>query len=1018
MGKLDEQALSDAAGWKAMKEGRALLAAGKVESASREGERVVGVLNEGSRRRRVSLTINGPSHIDTRCGCPTNASSGALCGHAVAVLLATLGGQPSPVAASLARQTGTGVSPTRPAPSGTVRLAPAAVSLHFPPDFAGHLARGTFNVGLRGVPGAPVEPADVLLAQWLGERGVERIPPAVQVAAGEVAGFLGAIAGHPRAFAGADKPLELVAEPGRLVVECVEDGPRLGFRRDPGAGALLIESPAGQWLWDAQQRRLAPLAPDAPLPVGFWRDLGAGKLAWIDRSMALGHHAWLQDAFSTPADSWIERLQFRPADFTPALHLEGTLNGLAGRLGFDYAENGKSIATHDFPVISNDQSDLCLTRDLAGEEFAERRLGAAGFEPPVGAGEWRLAGEEAVLDFLGDALPRLRRDWKVIEGPRLATVLRQTEMVRPRLRFEGSGEDWLALDFDFVSDGGSPIGKDQIRRMLRTGQRRFRLPSGRQAVIAADAAEMLEAVLFEVNPRQEGGKFIIPAEQESYLRELDRSLRAADEVREVRPFPVLSSEDEGLLGELGAVLRPYQRAGIGWLRARIAELGCALLADDMGLGKTLQALAWLRLHRFDHSGPALIVCPTSLLGNWEAEAAKFTAEARVLVMHGQGRQRHHGQFADFDVILTTYGSLVRDLDLYANTKLAAIVLDEASVIRNPDAEISKAVTRVQAGARLALTGTPIENGVRDLWAVFRFLKPGYLGSRNDFRDRYEAAVGKGAADPGVMRRLRMRTAAFLLRRTKGEVAKDLPSKVECIEWCALTGAQQKVYGSLLKEGQEVVAAARKSGGVGAARMKTLTTLLRLRQTCCDLALIEPKLASEGPAERSGKLERLLEIVAEATEGGRKMLIFSQFATMLGHIRGQLERAGIDCCYLDGSTRDRAGEVARFQAPAGPPVFLISLKAGGYGLNLTAADVVVHFDPWWNPAVEAQATDRAHRIGQTKPITVYKFISRGTVEEKVLHLQQAKRQVINDALDESGTSNPSNLNDADLLELLG
>jgi len=1014
MEKLDEQGLSSAAGWKAMKEGRALLAAGKVESVSGEGDRVIGILSEGPRKRRVSLTINSRTHIETRCGCPTNASSGAMCGHAVAVLLAKLSGSSSRSATPDRRLP----TPDSRLPISRLPLSPVAVSLHFPPDLPSHLTKASFNVGLRAAPGAAVEAADTALAEWLEARGVKGLPPAVQVAAGEATSFLAAVAGHPRAFAGADKRLEIVAEPGRMVVECVEDARRLGFRRVPVAAEVLISSPAGGWLWDAQVRRLAPLPPDAPLPESFWRDLGAGEIAWIDRVVALRHHAWLQDAFSTPADSWIERLQFRPAEFTPTLHLEGALNGLAGRLGFVYAESGEIIAKEEFPILSIFHSDLCLTHDVAGEEKASRRLAAAGFEPPAGAGDWRLAGEDRVLEFLGDTLPRLRRDWKVTEGPRLASVLRQTEIVRPQLRFEGSGEDWLALDFDFVSDGGSPIGKDQIRRMLRTGQRRFRLPSGRQAVIAADAAEMLEAVLYEVNPRQEGGKFIIPADQESYLHELERSLRPGGEAGEAPAAPVLSAEDEGVLAELGAVLRPYQREGIAWLRARIGQLGCALLADDMGLGKTLQALAWLRLHRSGHPGPALIVCPTSLLGNWEAEAAKFTAEARVLVMHGQGRQRHQEQLADYDVILTTYGSLVRDLDFYVNAKLAAIVLDEASVIRNPDAEISKAVTRVQAGARLALTGTPIENGVRDLWAVFRFLKPGYLGTRNDFRDRYEAPVAKGAADPGVMRRLRMRTAAFLLRRTKGEVAKDLPSKVECIEWCALTRAQQKVYGSLLKEGQEVVAAARKSGGAGAARMKTLTTLLRLRQTCCDLALIEPKLAADGPAERSGKLERLLEIIAEATEGGRKMLIFSQFATMLGHIRGQLERAEVDCCYLDGSTRDRAGEVARFQSPAGPPVFLISLKAGGYGLNLTAADVVVHFDPWWNPAVEAQATDRAHRIGQTKPITVYKFISRGTVEEKVLHLQQAKRQIINDALEENGTSNPRNLNDADLLELLG
>ena len=996
MDHLNEHALAQAAGWKALKHGRALLASGALLSVTASSNKLVGIVVEGGKKRRISLTINSPTDIDTRCGCPANAATGELCGHAAAVLLGCLN-QP--------------IESTAPAAAGVVEeegFEEVAVEVRLPREVAGHLGKDGVNVGLRVVGSGEVVGTDVGLGEWLRERGVKGVPGAVRVAAGELAGFFAVLAGHPRVLAG-DAPLVVAEDPGVLAVECLEEPGRLGFRRDPDESAAMVVGPGGVWLWDAERRRLATVAGGAALPGGFWRALAAGEVGWLDRAVALRHHGWLQDTFRAGDGSWLERLRFRPADLQVSLRLDGGLSGLSAGLGLVYSEGGKIITNDSFPIISNFDNDLCLTRDLAGEERAVRRLGLLGFTA-AGDGGWRLAGEDAVLDFLAGALPGLRRDWQVSEGERLAGVLRQTEMVRPRLRIEATGDDWLAMDFEFLSEGGSPIPKDQIRRMLRTGQRRLRLPSGRQAVVAAGDAELLEAVMFEVNPRQEGGKFIIPASQEGYLRELERSLGDAP----APPAPGLTAADGEHLAELNEVLRPYQRAGVAWLRARVGQNRCALLADDMGLGKTLQTLAWLRLHRADHPGPALVVCPTSLLGNWEAEAAKFTPEARVLVMHGQGRQRH--ELNDYDLILTTYGSLVRDHALYAGHELAAVVLDEASVIRNPDAEISKAVTRVAAAARVALTGTPIENGVRDLWAVFRFLSPGYLGSRSDFRDRYEAPLGKG--DPAVMRRLRMRTAPMLLRRTKGEVAKDLPSKVECIEWCALTSSQRSVYGTLLKEGQEVVAAARKSGGAAAARMKTLTTLLRLRQTCCDLALIDPKLARETPEARSGKLERLMEIVAEGIAGGKRMLIFSQFATMLGHIRGQLEGAELGCCYLDGATRDRAGEVARFQAADGPPVFLISLKAGGYGLNLTAADVVIHFDPWWNPAVEAQATDRAHRIGQTKPITVYKFISRGTVEEKVLLLQNRKRQLIDAALDESGASNPTNLDDSELIELLG
>jgi len=388
----------------------------------------------------------------------------------------------------------------------------------------------------------------------------------------------------------------------------------------------------------------------------------------------------------------------------------------------------------------------------------------------------------------------------------------------------------------------------------------------------------------------------------------------------------------------------------------------------------------------------LVICPTSLVFNWSAEAAKFTPGLRVLALHGPGRHELFAQIPRHDLIITTYALLRRDAEHYRGLEFDTVALDEAQHIKNRETQNAQAVKLIRARHRVVLTGTPLENSVLDLWSIFDFLMPGYLGGATDFRERYEVAIvrDKNAA---AQTRLARRLQPFILRRLKREVAADLPARIEQVSYCELTTDQRALYQQVLDASRREILKSAGPNEAAKGRMLVLTTLLRLRQICCDPRLVMEKKPDGAPMEPSGKVELFGELLEEVLDGGHRVLVFSQFTTMLGLLGELLTARGIEFSYLDGSTKDRGAVVEKFQRDLRIPVFLISLKAGGVGLNLTGADMVIHFDPWWNPAVEAQATDRAHRIGQTKVVTSYKLITRGTVEEKILSLQTRKRELI-------------------------
>jgi superfamily II DNA or RNA helicase len=464
---------------------------------------------------------------------------------------------------------------------------------------------------------------------------------------------------------------------------------------------------------------------------------------------------------------------------------------------------------------------------------------------------------------------------------------------------------------------------------------------------------------------------------------------------------------------LAATLRPYQSDGVRWLdRLGRAGLG-GVLADDMGLGKTLQLIAYLLLRRArgDLAEPALVVSPTSVVPNWQAELARFAPGLRVLALRGTRRKADFTRIGDHDVVLSSYALLPRDGEVLAERRWSVVVLDEAQWVKNPRTQAAQVARSLDARHRLCLTGTPLENHLGELWAQFDFALPGLLGDEREFSRWYRTPIEKHR-DLTKAERLARRISPFIKRRTKAEVALDLPPKTVMVRTVELEGRQRELYESLRVAMHERVHEALARRGMAQSHIVVLDALLKLRQACCDPRLV--RLDAAAGVQESAKLDELVAMLEELVAEDRHTLVFSQFASMLELIAASLDAAGITYEMLRGDTQDRETPVARFQRGE-VKVFLISLKAGGVGLNLTAADTVIHYDPWWNPAAEEQATDRAHRIGQDKPVFVYKLIAAGTVEEKIQALQAKKAELASAILDEAVAA-PELLSESDIAAL--
>lgn len=484
-----------------------------------------------------------------------------------------------------------------------------------------------------------------------------------------------------------------------------------------------------------------------------------------------------------------------------------------------------------------------------------------------------------------------------------------------------------------------------------------------------------------------------------------RAQRIARKLAELESVMMIPTP-EGFTSEL----RGYQKRGVAWLQfLREFELG-GILADDMGLGKTVQTLAHLLIEkqngRLDR--PALVICPTSVVPNWISEAERLAPQLRVVSLHGGDRQQRFPQIEDADLVISTYALLVRDVKKLHSIEWSTVILDEAQAIKNDQTQAAVAACALPSAYRICLTGTPIENHLGELWSQFTFLMPGVLGTKSDFKREIRTPIEKGG-DAERLAYLIGRIRPFVLRRTKSEVAKELPEKTIMIRHVEIEGDQRDLYETVRLAMHKRVIKEIASKGFERSQIVILEALLRLRQVCCDPRLVN--LESARQVKESAKLNELIGMLTELVEEGRRVLLFSQFTSMLDLIEPELDRLGIPFVCLRGDTKDRASPVKRFQR-GDVPLFLISLKAGGKGLNLTAADTVIHYDPWWNPAVEDQATDRAHRIGQDKPVFVYKLIVTDTVEEKMVQLQDKKRRIAEAVLD-AGMSETMSFNETDI-----
>ncbi|MFO0678917.1 MAG: SNF2-related protein [Polyangiaceae bacterium] len=673
------------------------------------------------------------------------------------------------------------------------------------------------------------------------------------------------------------------------------------------------------------------------------------------------------------------------------------------------------------PEPGSSKRARCIRCDIAAQQEAAGTLRDLGLVPDEEGNGFVARGDDA-LQFWTEGIGTLPEDWDLFVPDDLVDVHVRSEALGASARVS-SGVDWLSLRLSFESEGVA-VTQDELGKCLAEGRRYVRLADGSFAKLDVDRVRSVLQRQAEIlaTSGAVGGK--LPLSQAGRLEELlahvNRST-VSDGAKEL--FTKLQHIDE-IKGvkkprNLKASLRPYQEQGFQWLWF-LHEIGSGgVLADDMGLGKTLQTLTLLlAVKNADDKAEdskkrfrALIVAPTSVVTNWMREIEKFAPSLNAVIWHGSDRKQRKDELEAADVVLTSYALLRRDEELLAGLPWRYAILDEAQNIKNPLSATARAAKRLKADRRLALSGTPIENRLSEIWSIFDFVSPGLLGPLDKFEERYSRPIDAG--DAKAAGRLRATIHPFILRRTKSEVAKDLPEKIEMEHYCELTGEQSSLYAAVLKEVRAQVMGEVERQGLAKSHIQILAGLTRLRQAACDPRLLG--LPREFKDDDSGKLVALRELVQTSVAGGHRVLVFSQFVSMLTLIRRALEEDGVAYEYLDGSTKDRQGVVTSFQKEDGAPVFLISLKAGGAGLNLTAADTVIHFDPWWNPAVEDQATDRAHRIGQTKVVTTYRLVAKGTIEEKILELGGKKRELVGAVLSEDA-GGAKKLTKGDLEEL--
>ncbi len=708
-----------------------------------------------------------------------------------------------------------------------------------------------------------------------------------------------------------------------------------------------------------------------------------------------------------------------------------------------HAFNGKELAQYNRDLIAEETALRYLTQTHHLSPIASEHLS---FNIPSNITSSSnsnsfLLGPDDEADpntFTLEVLPKLRHagwqididsdyPWDIIDVPMDAWYANLEE--------DSSGIDWFGLELGILSPSGEKINllpilqrylanppkdSDTAKKMIT------RLEDGRKIALPMERIKNAANILIDIFSRTTGSVDILRLSRLEAMRlaGLKSALNAAalrwhgeHEILETaKKLSTLDGLQEvSIPGLFQGQLRPYQQKGLNWLQFLREYQFSGILSDDMGLGKTIQAIAHISVEK--HSGrlqkPVLVLAPTSLMFNWQAELERFSPDLRVLLLHGAQRRQHHDKINESDVVLTTYPLLARDKGVLLKHEFHLLILDEAQAIKNYRTQAAQIVMQICARHRLCMTGTPMENHLGELWSLFHFMMPRFLGTEKQFRTLFRIPIEK-EQNEGRRKNLARIVAPFLLRRKKADVVKELPDKTEILQTVELDTEQRDLYETIRLSMQKKLRESIKKMGLARSHIMILDALLKLRQICCDPRLLkgDPK-ANKLP---SAKLDLLMSMLPELVEEGRRILLFSQFTEMLGLIEQELNAIQIPYVILTGQTRDRRKPVENFQS-CKVTIFLISLKAGGTGLNLTAADTVIHYDPWWNPAVENQATDQAHRIGQDKKVFVYRLVTQGTVEEKIVELQQRKHALAESLLNTDAKSGSAFSMD-DLQILLG
>ncbi len=830
-----------------------------------------------------------------------------------------------------------------------------------------------------------------------------------------------------------------------------------GFQISPSAAELLpFQHP---WYADLEQGEVGPL--EISLAPSLLRSFLSAPAVRPQAAAGLAR-ALEARGLKLPVPSQVQ-LQRVAAPCTPVLRLYSENPPLAqyGRLfefqhtlelSFDYGGRrlGFEASLNSRDNLSEYRNGVLLEveRDLRTEKAASKTLTELNLRPldgftvaynipPKLRGRWggRLS-DAAWLEFTTQVAPKLRaKGWTVEFDPSFAFNVIEAGELYGDLQEGESG--WFGLELGVTVDGLRvsliPLLIELLRRFpseyalenlqhLPDSQRIYpRLPDGRALALELGRVKPILSVLLELYMTERSSDTVrLSILDAARLAELEGLVklrwfggeRLLDLGRKLRDFSGIAPLEPP--EKLTATLRPYQLQGVAWLQfMREYELG-GILADDMGLGKTVQTLTHLQLEVDAGRArqPSLVVAPTSVIGNWRSESARFTPDLRVLVLHGAHRKEDFERLNDFDLIVTTYPLIQRDLETLRAQPFHLLILDEAQNIKNSRSATAKAVLGLKAQHRLCLTGTPLENHLGELWSIMHFLMPGFLGDETSFKKLYRNPIEKHG-DLDRRTHLANRLRPFLLRRTKQLVASELPEKTQTIVRVELEDSQRDLYETLRTSVHERVREEIAAKGLARSQIMILDALLKLRQACCDPRLV--KLSAARNVQGNAKLEWLLETLPAMLEEGRKVLLFSSFASLLALLEPELKTLGVKYSLLTGETKDRAAQIDAFQNGE-TSVFLITLKAGGVGLNLTAADTVVHYDPWWNPAAENQATDRAHRIGQTKAVFVYKLIAAGSLEERILELQDRKAELAKGIL-EGSLSSATALTQTDVTWLL-